>query len=70
MKKALKFGGQVYKNRKLRGMSQKELGQIIGINSSTVCRIENGYRKDLSYKIVFKLKRALNISEPDDGFKF
>lgn len=69
-KKILKFGDQVYKIRKSRGMSQKELAEIVGVMTSTICRIENGTRKNLAYSLVFKLRRVLEITEPEDGFIF
>lgn len=69
-KKILKFGDQVYKNRKSRGMSQQELAGILCVSTSTICRIENATRKNLSYSLVFKLRRVLEITEPEEGFVF
>ncbi|MBO1264483.1 helix-turn-helix domain-containing protein [Proteiniclasticum sp. SCR006] len=64
------FGNLVYQGRKSLGLTQNELAERIGIEASTISRIENGTRKKLGYQLVFKLKTSLQISEPKDGFKF
>lgn len=69
-KKVKKFGDYVFEKRKERGLSQDELGSLIKVNGSTICRIENGSRRVLGYKLVYKLKKELDITEPDEGFIF
>lgn len=45
MKTDLKIGQAVKAARKIAKFSQIELAQILGINQSALCRIENGIQK-------------------------
>lgn len=37
-----KFNRPLYQLRELRGLSQKQMGEIVGYNAHTICRVENG----------------------------
>ena len=69
-RKKKRFGGYVLEKRREKGLSQEELGEKLGVNASTICRIENGSRKKLGYNLVLKLRKELDITEPDEGFTF
>ena len=48
-----------------RNMNYKEIGELIGISSSTICRICNGKTKYISLETANKLKEFLGITIKD-----
>ena len=52
---------EIKKLRKLKGLTQKQLAKIVGVNQSLISQIENGL-KTPSYKLADKILTALNES--------
>lgn len=69
-KRNKRFGDYVFESRRRKRVSQEELGLRIGVNASTISRIESGSRKKHGYELVLKLRKELEIEEPEDGFIF
>jgi transcriptional regulator with XRE-family HTH domain len=55
-------GYRIYKARAEKGITLKELGDLIGIAESTVQRYEKGKIKSLDIEMIKKLSKALNVS--------
>ena len=45
--------------RKQRGLTQEQLGKLIGVKKSQVCRIEKS--EELTFSTIMKIIKALNI---------
>lgn len=61
-------GGEVMENlrriRKLRGLKQKELAEIVGVSESSISQYESG-KKQPSFEIALKLAEALDCESAD-----
>ena len=57
----MNFGERVHLMRRRRKMTQKELGEAIGVSKTTIFRIESGEFSDASQQIAL-MARALNVS--------
>ena len=56
-----KIGKFISKNRKRKGLTQEQLGELLGVSNKTISRWENGnYMPDLS--LLIPLSEVLNIS--------
>lgn len=55
-----KFGKVLAKERRLEGMTQKQLADVIGMKRETVVRLETGRRRPTA-DTVFRLEDALNL---------
>src|SRR5512135_2538244 len=56
------LGHQVLAKRKKRGLSQSELGNLVGISRNYVSQIERGVAHSISMKVVNQLAVALGVS--------
>jgi transcriptional regulator with XRE-family HTH domain len=56
------LGEKLRKARKERGLTQAELGELAGLDQTTVSKVEKGGRLDPSLSTIVALERALNIS--------
>lgn len=56
------IGNVVKMNRELCGYSRKKLAELSGISDSELMKIENGERKNPSWKNLCEIAKALNIS--------
>ena len=60
-KKKKKIGKFISENRKRKGLTQEQLGNILGVSNKTISRWENGnYMPDLS--LLIPLSETLDIS--------
>jgi DNA-binding XRE family transcriptional regulator len=41
-------GAEVKRRREAGGMTQRDLGAAVGVNATTICRIERGHRTPLA----------------------
>jgi len=57
----MKIQDKIRINRKKKGLSQKQLAEIVGINTSHLSRLENG-RYQPSIEVLKKLAAALHVS--------
>ncbi len=57
----MKIQDKIKINRKNKGLSQKQLAEIVGINTSHLSRLENGRYKP-SIEVLKKLAAALQVS--------
>jgi len=57
----MNFGERVHLMRRRRKMTQKELGEAIGVSKTTIFRIESGEFSDASQQIAL-MARVLNVS--------
>jgi transcriptional regulator with XRE-family HTH domain len=57
----MNFGERVHLMRRRRKMTQKELGEAIGVSKTTIFRMESGEFSDASQQIAL-MARALNVS--------
>lgn len=55
-------GDVIKKNRELCGYSRKRLAEMSNISDSELMKIENGERKNPSWKNLCEIAKALNIS--------
>ena len=46
------FGERIYQLRKANGLSQKELGEVVGLSHKAISTIESGTRGTTVYKLV------------------
>ena len=58
------MGETIKKARKAKKLSQEQLGELMGVTKSQVCRIENG--KNLSFGTIARVFRAMGISASFD----
>lgn len=58
------IGNQINTHRKRKGMTQGELGGIIGVKNNTISAYERG-AISLGQEILFKLSEALNVKVDD-----
>ena len=58
----MRFSDQVRIFRTLKGMSQRELGQAVGVSYTTISQIENGYSQP-SEEARAALVKVLDITE-------
>lgn len=61
MKKNQRLGEVARATREVRGLSQRELGRLVGVTSSHVACIEAGKRRP-SHSLLFRLARALKLN--------
>jgi transcriptional regulator with XRE-family HTH domain len=59
---ATELGRQVLAKRKEKGLSQSELGNLVGISRNYVSQIERGVARSISMKVVNQLAVALGVS--------
>ena len=52
MKKENVFGERVYLLRKKAGLSQKQLGEVLGLSNKVICTMEGGSRETTIEKLV------------------
>lgn len=57
----ISLGQNISEERRKKGMSQSDLGAIIGIEKHHLSRIENG-RKDISARTLVRIARGLDVS--------
>ena len=55
----LLIGEAIRQARKARNLTQKELGEMVGVKKAQICKIENG--NNVTFQTVSKLFRAMNI---------
>ena len=53
------IGEAIRQARKARNLTQKELGEMVGVKKAQICKIENG--NNVTFQTVSKLFRAMNI---------
>lgn len=58
------MGETIKKARKAKKLSQEQLGELMGVTKSQVCRIESG--KNLSFGTIARVFRAMGISASFD----
>lgn len=56
------FGRRVGEIRRVRGLSQAELAKRIGVDRTTLNKIENGSRADVSISQLFAFAEALGVA--------
>src|SRR5215510_13340572 len=56
------FGERVHLMRRRRKMTQKELGEAVGVSKATIFRIEKGDFSDTMGQTIAKMARVLNVS--------
>lgn len=70
--RAVKIAHQIYKLRKERGLTQKELAKMIGVSQSNIARIENAdynhYTSTTSYKVAKGLGAPEQTNKPNDAY--
>lgn len=52
MKKIILFGQRLLSLRKQAGLSQKQLGEVIGVSNKAICTMETGTRETTFEKLV------------------
>ena len=57
----MKIGEKIKKARKTKGMTQEELGNIIGVQKSAIAKYENGRIVNMKRSTLQKIASALNI---------
>ena len=58
-----KIGAKIVYYRKIRGLTQEELAELVGISPQYLSRIENGnYHKSVSLSILMKIAEKLNVT--------
>src|SRR5262245_33743457 len=60
--RSMNFGERVHLMRRRRKMTQKELGEAIGVSKTTIFRIEKGDFSDAMGQHIAKMARVLNVS--------
>jgi HTH-type transcriptional regulator/antitoxin HipB len=50
----------IKKARKLQNMTQKELGEKVGVSAAQICKIEGSY-KNITFSTLLNIFEALNI---------
>jgi transcriptional regulator with XRE-family HTH domain len=58
------IGENIKKYRKRKGLTQKELGAVLGLAEITIRQYENNMRKP-KYEILFSIADVLNVSIAD-----
>ncbi len=58
----MNFGERVHLIRRRRKMTQKELGEAVGVSKTTIFRIEKGDFADAMGQHIAKMARVLNVS--------
>jgi len=58
----MNFGERVHLIRRRRKMTQKELGEAIGVSKTTIFRIEKGDFADAMGQHIAQMARVLNVS--------
>ena len=53
-------GDKIKNARIMRGLSQRELGLLVGKSKQTICEIE-GEKRGLSLKLAIKIAKALKV---------
>ena len=57
----MKIGQKIKKARLERGMTQQELGDIVGVQKSAIAKYENGRVVNIKRSTLQKIAKALNI---------
>ena len=56
------IGARIVYYRKIRGMTQEYLAEIVGISPQYLSKIENGnYSKSVSFSVLMRIAEKLNI---------
>ena len=63
-KKLLLLGRNIAKYRKLKGLTQNDLAEILDISREHLAKIETA-KRGISINLIFKLCEVLKISEKD-----
>ena len=58
----MNFGERVHLMRRRRKMTQKELGEAVGVSKTTIFRIEKGEFADAMGQHIAQMARVLNVS--------
>jgi transcriptional regulator with XRE-family HTH domain len=56
------LGERILILRRRRGLTQRELADVAGLNTNTIARVERGDLKDLGGQLVAKLAKALETT--------
>jgi len=56
------FGERVHLMRRRRKMTQRELGEAVGVSKTTIFRIEKGDFADAMGQTIARMARVLNVS--------
>jgi len=56
------FGERVHLMRRRRKMTQKELGEAVGVSKTTIFRIEKGDFADAMGQTIAQMARVLNVT--------
>ena len=59
----MKLGDKLRSLRKIRGLTQEELGKRVGVTGAYIAMIENGQRKEVSQKIIDRFSQVLGIQK-------
>ncbi len=62
------IGNSIRKVRETKGLTQEQLGELMGVKRSQVCRIEKG--QNLSFKTVARAFRAMGVKASLDLGQF
>ena len=57
----LSVGNIIKRARKIKGLTQTELGELLGVGKSTIQKYENGYVKNLKLDTLRKLSDHLDL---------
>lgn len=57
----MKIGEKIKRARKLKGMTQEELGHIVGVQKSAIAKYESGRVVNIKRSTLQKIASALNI---------
>ena len=56
------IGARIVYYRKIRGMTQEYLAEIVGISPQYLSKIENGnYSKSVSFSVLMRIAEKLNV---------
>jgi len=57
-----KIGARIVYYRKLKGMTQEYLAELVGISPQYLSKIENGnYKNSVSFSVLIKIAEKLNV---------
>lgn len=57
-----RLGKQIQKYRKLRGLTQSQLADILDMDRANVASYENGAKGEMGFKTLLRFSRALGVS--------
>lgn len=59
-----RLGRQIQKIRKLKGLTQEQLAENVGVSTTWIGYIETGYKKP-NLKLLYKIARVLDVKVKD-----